>query len=95
MPVDPALRSLNIDIPSQPESLVTLSTMLADENINLQAVSALISADGCGSITMTRLASSPRASHPVSIAPPILPAPASAMVPWMFARELAAVIDDM
>jgi HD-like signal output (HDOD) protein len=45
MPVDPALRSLNIDIPSQPESLVTLSTMLADENINLQAVSALISGD--------------------------------------------------
>ncbi len=48
------------------------------------AVSALISADGCGSITTTRLASSPCASQPVSIAPPILPAPARAMVPWTF-----------
>ena len=45
MPVDPVLRSLNIHIPSQPDSLVRLSTMLADENINLQAVSALISGD--------------------------------------------------
>ncbi len=45
MPVDPILRSLNIDIPSQPDSLVTLSTMLADDNINLQAISALISGD--------------------------------------------------
>ena len=48
------------------------------------AASALISGEGCGSITTTRLASRPPASHPVSIAPPILPAPASAMVPWRF-----------
>ena len=48
------------------------------------AASALISGDGCGSITTTRLASRPPASQPVSIAPPILPAPASAMVPLVF-----------
>ena len=48
------------------------------------AASALISWDGCGSITATRLGSSPPASQPVSIAPPILPAPASTMVPVMF-----------
>ena len=45
MPVDPELRSLNIDVPAQPESLVKLSALLADEGVNLQAVSALISAD--------------------------------------------------
>lgn len=45
MPVDPQLRSLNIDIPAQPDSLVKLSLLLADETVNLQAVSALISAD--------------------------------------------------
>ena len=45
MPVDPQLRSLNIDIPAQPEVLATLSMLLLDENVNLQAVSALISTD--------------------------------------------------
>jgi len=45
MPVDPQLRSLNIDIPAQPDSLVNLSMLLADENVNLQAVSALIASD--------------------------------------------------
>lgn len=44
-PVDPQLRSLSIDVPAQPESLVKLSLLLADESINLQAVSALISSD--------------------------------------------------
>ena len=52
------------------------------------AASALISAEGCGSITTTRLGSSPCASQPVSIAPPILPAPASTMVPVMFLKVL-------
>ncbi len=51
----------------------------------------LISSDGCGSITTTRLASRPPASHPVSIAPPILPAPASAMVPLMFCKCVGRV----
>jgi len=45
MPVDPELRSLSIDIPAQPESLARLSVLLADDAVNLQAVSALISAD--------------------------------------------------
>ena len=45
MPVDPQLRSLNIDVPAQPESLVKLSLLLADESVNLQSASALISAD--------------------------------------------------
>jgi hypothetical protein len=44
------------------------------------AASALISWEGCGSIAATRLGSSPPASQPVSIAPPILPAPARTMV---------------
>ncbi len=45
MPVDPKLRSLSIDVPAQPEPLVKLSLLLADERINLTAVSALISSD--------------------------------------------------
>ncbi len=45
MPVDPELRSLAIDIPAQPRSLARLSVLLADDNLNLQAVSALISGD--------------------------------------------------
>lgn len=45
MPVDPKLRSLNIDVPAQPESLVKLSLLLADDEVNLQALSALITSD--------------------------------------------------
>ena len=45
MPVDPELRALSIDIPAQPESLVQLSVLLADEDVNLQQVSTLISSD--------------------------------------------------
>lgn len=45
MPVDPQLRSLAIDIPAQPESLVKLSLLLADDDVNLNAVSALIASD--------------------------------------------------
>ena len=45
MPVDPELRSLSIDIPAQPESLTRLSALLDDDNVNLQALGALISAD--------------------------------------------------
>ena len=45
MPVDPELRSLAIDIPAQPEALAELSMLLGDDSVNLQAVSALISAD--------------------------------------------------
>jgi HD-like signal output (HDOD) protein len=45
MPVDPQLRSLNIDIPAQPESLVKLSLLLADDDVNIQALNALIATD--------------------------------------------------
>ena len=45
MPVDPELRLLDIDIPAQPDALVRLSLCLAEEDLNLQAVSSLIEAD--------------------------------------------------
>ncbi|HEY2928065.1 HDOD domain-containing protein [Piscinibacter sp.] len=45
MPVDPQLRSLNIDVPAQPEALVKLSLLIAEEDVNLQALSALIESD--------------------------------------------------
>jgi HD-like signal output (HDOD) protein len=45
MPIDPQLRALKIDIPAQPDVLVELSLMISDENVNLQAVSALIAGD--------------------------------------------------
>ncbi|MBU6257941.1 MAG: HDOD domain-containing protein [Burkholderiales bacterium] len=45
MSVNPELRSLDIDIPSQPQALVQLSLLLADEDINLQAASELIESD--------------------------------------------------
>jgi HD-like signal output (HDOD) protein len=45
MSVNPELRSLEIDIPSQPEALVKLSLLLADDDINLAAVASLIESD--------------------------------------------------
>jgi HD-like signal output (HDOD) protein len=45
MSVNPELRSLEIDIPAQPQSLVKLSLLLADDDINLQEASALIEND--------------------------------------------------
>lgn len=45
MSVDAQLRSLNIDVPAQPEALVKLSLLLADDDINLQALSSLIESD--------------------------------------------------
>jgi len=45
MSVNPELRSLDIDIPSQPESLVKLSLLLAEEETNLAAVASLIEGD--------------------------------------------------
>jgi HD-like signal output (HDOD) protein len=45
MPVDPNLRTLDIDIPAQPESLVKLSLLLADDEINLDAATQLIEGD--------------------------------------------------
>jgi HD-like signal output (HDOD) protein len=45
MSVDPELRSLDIDIPAQPEALVKLSLLLAEEDINLESASRLIESD--------------------------------------------------
>ena len=45
MPVDPELRTLQIDIPARPEALVQLSLLMADEDMNLQAASRLIEGD--------------------------------------------------
>jgi HD-like signal output (HDOD) protein len=45
MSVNPELRTLDIDIPSQPDSLVKLSLLLADEDINLSAAATLIEGD--------------------------------------------------
>ena len=45
MPVNPELRQLDIDIPSQPQSLVQLSLLLAEADINLPAVATLIESD--------------------------------------------------
>ncbi len=45
MSVNPELRSLDIDIPAQPDALVKLSLLLAKEDINLQAVSQLVESD--------------------------------------------------
>ena len=45
MPVDPVLRSLDIDIPSQPDALVKLSLLLASDEIDLPSLSTLIETD--------------------------------------------------
>jgi HD-like signal output (HDOD) protein len=45
MPVDPQLRNLDIEIPTQPEVLVKLSLLMAAEDIDLQAMSALVETD--------------------------------------------------
>jgi HD-like signal output (HDOD) protein len=45
MSVNPELRKLDIDIPSQPQALVQLSLLLAQDEINLPAVAALIETD--------------------------------------------------
>ncbi len=45
MSVNPELRQLDIDIPSQPQSLLELSLLMAEEDMNLTAASALIERD--------------------------------------------------
>ncbi len=45
MPVDAELRTLDIDIPAQPDALVKLSLLMAEEDIDLPAVSRLIEGD--------------------------------------------------
>lgn len=45
MPVDPQLRNLDIEIPTQPEVLVKLSLLMAVDDIDLPAISSLIETD--------------------------------------------------
>ena len=45
MPIDPALRSLDIDLPACPQVLVQLSLLMADEDANAQSIATLIEAD--------------------------------------------------
>jgi HD-like signal output (HDOD) protein len=45
MPIDPELRSLDIDVPARPDALVQLSLLLADDAVNLEAVGALVESD--------------------------------------------------
>jgi HD-like signal output (HDOD) protein len=45
MPVAPQLRALDIDIPAQPQALLELSLLLAEDEVNLQQVATLIEAD--------------------------------------------------
>ncbi|MDC6167115.1 HDOD domain-containing protein [Paucibacter sp. XJ19-41] len=45
MPVDPQLRTLDIEIPTQPEVLVKLSLLMAAEDVDLPAISGLVETD--------------------------------------------------
>jgi len=45
MPVDAEIRALNIDVPAQPESLVKLSLLLGEQDVNLRELSGLIESD--------------------------------------------------
>jgi HD-like signal output (HDOD) protein len=45
MSVNPQLRTLDIDIPSKPDTLVRLSLLMADEDVNIQAISTLVETD--------------------------------------------------
>jgi HD-like signal output (HDOD) protein len=45
MAVDPELRKLQIDVPARPDSLVQLSLLMADDDVNLAAMSRLIEGD--------------------------------------------------
>ncbi len=45
MSVDPQLRTLEIDIPTQPDALVKLSLLLAEDPVNQQAVGVLVESD--------------------------------------------------
>ena len=45
MPVDPQLRTLDIHIPSQPDALLRLSLLMAEQEANMGALSELIESD--------------------------------------------------
>lgn len=45
MPIDAQLRSLEVDIPSQPDALLRLTLLMAEEQANMTALSELIESD--------------------------------------------------
>jgi len=45
MSVNPQLRTLDIDIPSKPDTLVRLSLLMAEEDVNLAAIGSLVETD--------------------------------------------------
>ena len=45
MPVAPELRTLQIDVPARPDSLVQLSLLMADDDMNMNAAAQLIESD--------------------------------------------------
>lgn len=45
MPIDPQLRSLEVDIPSQPAALLRLTLLMAEDQANMAALAELIEAD--------------------------------------------------
>ena len=59
MSIDSQLRSLNIDIPAQPEALVQLSGLLGEVEVNLQAVSHQIETDMALAAAVLKAVNSP------------------------------------
>jgi len=59
MPVESPLRPLDIQIPSQPEALVRLSLLMADEEVNLAALSQLIESDMALAAAVLKAVNSP------------------------------------
>lgn len=45
MPVEPRLRSLNVDLPTQPAALVRLAGLLADERCDVRRIAELVESD--------------------------------------------------
>ena len=89
MPVDPVLRSLNIDIPAQPESLVKLSLLLAEDEVNLGAIGSLIECDMALASAVMKAVNSPLygvSGHVQSV---------QQAITYLGTREVAAVTFEM
>ena len=59
MPIDPALRSLKVEVPAQPEALADLSILLSKSDVNLQRVALLIETDMALAAAVLRAVNSP------------------------------------
>lgn len=58
-PIDPKLQSLSIDVPAPPQSLAKLAALLADENVELFTVGALIENDMALAAAVMKAVSAP------------------------------------